>query len=385
MCPAKRMKFLTVFYYKDIGPQHLYKDVGSIPFELAKQCGWDSTFAYLNYNGEIHDPLYESFVRLIPVQMKGHPYLDICRFIWKECKYYDVLNFYHLNRRHLLFIFLARLRNRHIRVYVKLDMERKVYQSIYKKSTSYLYKIGGKILQKIRLLPDLCTVETKGYLDSLEQMSIFKGRIKYLPNGCWEDEENSRDLTLPKEKIVLTVGRLGTYQKNTEMLLDSFVAISPEIRKDWKLILIGTYTEEIFQKGRDLENSDKSLLGKIIFTGNIRDKNRLNRYYSRAAIFCLPSRYESFGIVLVEAMYHGCFPIVTDCCDAFSDILDKGKHGIIIPNYDRESLSSSLRLAMENREEIISNGMQGKSYVQRYFIWKNIIHHLNKYLNDERD
>lgn len=36
MCPAKRMKFLTVFYYKDIGPQHLYKDVGSIPFELAK-------------------------------------------------------------------------------------------------------------------------------------------------------------------------------------------------------------------------------------------------------------------------------------------------------------------------------------------------------------
>lgn len=52
-------RILTMFWYDDAGEVHLYKDVGGIPYALAKYCGWQATFAYNDVNGVIHNEDYE--------------------------------------------------------------------------------------------------------------------------------------------------------------------------------------------------------------------------------------------------------------------------------------------------------------------------------------
>ena len=55
-------------------------------------------------------------------------------------------------------------------------------------------------------------------MENLNKIERFKNRIKYLPNGYFGDLIKI-DKDIKKEKIILTVGRLGTLQKNTEMLV----------------------------------------------------------------------------------------------------------------------------------------------------------------------
>lgn len=371
-------RFLTLFYYQDIDPQHLYKDVGSIPLGLARYCGWDSTFAYVNLNGELKDPKYEKWVRLIPLKKRGSALLTVFLFLLFHGHEYDVLNFYHLRKVNLPLLLAARLRNPKIKIYVKLDMGRFGLECALKKGK--IYKMMTKVLKCMGLLPDLFTIETKKYVTLLNQRPLYSGRIQYLPNGFWRDTQIPTNLTDKKENIILTVGRLGTPEKNTELLLESFAAIPADIRKNWKLLLVGSYTQEILRKVNGIIAADSSLNKSIIFTGNIDDKKQLNQYYSKAAIFCLPSRSESFGIVLIEAIHHGCFPIVTDCCDAFYDMMDNGKYGGIVPNENRGALTEALRKAMENKAYVVNRGIQGRLYADQYFDWEEITERLQKYL-----
>lgn len=372
-------RILTIFYYKDIGPQHLYKDVGSIPLGLAKYCNWDSTFAYVNWGKVVKNREYERFVSLVSIKLYWNPLFSAALFLWNHVNEYEILNVYHLIKRNLLLTTVAKIRNPSIKIYVKTDSGRK---SVPQMRKGRIYNICVQLLAHLHLLPDLCTVETKAYVNRLKRTPLYKGRVRYLPNGFWRDESIPENLECQKEKIILTVGRLGTPEKNTELLLDSFAAIPAAQRMEWNLVLVGSYTPEIFQKAQRLITRDKTLKGRIQFTGNISEKKILNQYYLKAMIFCFPSRWESFGLVLVEAIHHGCFPIVTDCCDAFYDILDQGKYGDIIPNEDALALTKALERAMSDEQATVRQGMAAKQYVDQHFDWEKIIYRLQEYLND---
>lgn len=374
-----KSRFLTLFYYHDIGPQHLYKDVGSIPLGLSKYCGWESTFAYVDLNGEIKDREYAKWVHLIPLKKRGSAFLTVLIFLLLYGHKYDVLNFYHMRKVHLLMILAARLGNPKAKIYVKCDMGTGIEGAIRK---GKIYHKIVQVLRYIGLLPDLCTVESRKYMLLLNQLPLYSGRIQYLPNGFWRDKQIPMNLADKKENIILTVGRLGSPEKNTELLLDSFSEIPIAERKNWKLLLVGSYTQGIWEKAEEMITEDLSLKDRIIFTGNINDKKRLNQYYTRAAVFCLPSRWEGFPLVLPEAIHHGCFPIVTDCCDAFYDMLDDGKYGNIIPNENRGALTSALREVMENKAYAVERGIQGKLYADQYFDWEKIIKKLQGYLEN---
>ena len=376
-------KILTFFYYNDIGPQHLYKDVGSIPLGLAKYCGWDATLAYVNFNGEIHDGYYEKYVNLLPIKKEKSAFCSLLYFLARNSHKYDVLNFYHLTRKHLFIILLIRCICPKTKIYVKTDMGRASLHCLHRGT---LYNWFAHFLSCRNWLPDLCTVETLSYVEQLDQMPLYHKRIRYLPNGFWPDpaEEEGTGTVCPadKENIILTVGRLGTPPKNTEMLLSAFSRIPMDIRKDWKLYLVGTYTEEIRALGERLCERAPSLRNQIVWTGNISDKALLGQYYARAAVFCLPSRFEGSPLVLPEAMHHGCFPVLTDCCDAVIDLTDQGKYGKIIPNEDVEALIRELTDAMQRKAECVKNGFLAKDYIDQNFSWENIVKRLQGYLDD---
>jgi len=130
-----------------------------------------------------------------------------------------------------------------------------------------------------------------------------------------------------KENVILTVGRLGDWQKGTEILLESF-AKNKEKLKDWKLKLVGK-CENDFRNYLDtffVENPE--LTERILFLGQIDDKEELVKEYNHAKVFALPSRMEGgMANVMVEAMRSGCAMLVTKF-EAYDEAIVYGDGGM---------------------------------------------------------
>lgn len=125
-----------------------------------------------------------------------------------------------------------------------------------------------------------------------------------------------------KENIILTVGfidKVSYYRKG----LDRFIQVARDCPA-FKFYHIG----KISYSGipHDLP-SNLSLLGYV---------DDVDKWYSKARIYCQFSRYESFGLSVIEAMNRGCIPIVWDS-GALPEIVDK--YGVVVDGiYDRNYL-----------------------------------------------
>lgn len=151
-------------------------------------------------------------------------------------------------------------------------------------------------------------------------------KIEYIPNGYYDFFTQPRFAFEEKENIILTVGRLGTGEKATEVLLLAFAEIADRLC-NWRLRLIGNveprfeiFREEYFKRFPDL-------LERIQFIGPMMDRERLFVEYRKAKIFALPSRREGgTPNVIAEALHGGC-AIAVARFNAFEDAIDSGRCG----------------------------------------------------------
>src|SRR5690606_8696614 len=111
-----------------------------------------------------------------------------------------------------------------------------------------------------------------------------------------------------KENIILAVGRIGTYQKNTELLLEALLNVD---LNNWKVFILGPIEENFTAYISNLFTAHPNLKDKIIFAGNITDRLELFGWYNRAKILCMTSRFEGFPITFSEALYFGNYIITT--------------------------------------------------------------------------
>lgn len=106
------------------------------------------------------------------------------------------------------------------------------------------------------------------------------------------------------EIVIGFCGRL-CYQKNPEFLLQIFAELKKQ--KTYKLLLVGS--GELEKRLREYA-AERGISDKIIFTGAVRN---VQDYYQMMDCFVLPSRFEGFGIVLLEAQAAGLRCYTTDC------------------------------------------------------------------------
>lgn len=119
-----------------------------------------------------------------------------------------------------------------------------------------------------------------------------------------------------RDNTILTVGRLGTKQKATEILLDAFkYAVNNLNLKGWKLRLVGEIekNEIEFQKYiDDWYSANPNMKSLITFVGKVSKREEMSKEYRTAKVFAFPSRYEGYSISVVEAIINGCFIVATD-------------------------------------------------------------------------
>jgi hypothetical protein len=143
---------------------------------------------------------------------------------------------------------------------------------------------------------------------------------------------------------VLFVGRLER-RKGIDLLLDAAASLLPTM-PNLRFTIVGddslpgpggrTYRQEFEAKHAALARS-----GAVRFTGSVPEA-RLDRAYAECNIFAAPSRYESFGLVLVEAMRHG-KPAVACDIGGMREVIVRGETGLLVPPDDVRALADAIR------------------------------------------
>ena len=102
--------------------------------------------------------------------------------------------------------------------------------------------------------------------------------------------------------------------------------------------------------------------------------------YKKAAIFVLSSRYEGFGLVLIEAMSQGCACIACDYKGRQSEIVNDGLDGLLCDVEDIQQLSDKIAYLIENDVERIKLQNNAIVSVSKFSI-QNIVDEWNVLLN----
>ena len=125
-------------------------------------------------------------------------------------------------------------------------------------------------------------------------------------------------------KRFLAVGRFSHLHKGFDLLIDAFHIFAKE-NGEWTLDIVGEGVEEpIYRKMiKDYQLEERIHIHP--FTNNIQ------KYYSEAQVYVLSSRWEGFGLVLVEAMAHG-LPVISSDLPTSREIM--GDFGMYFPNGD---------------------------------------------------
>ena len=202
-----------------------------------------------------------------------------------------------------------------------------------------------------------------------------KNKTMYFPNGYDNKVIDKIKIKSFKEKenIILTVGRLGTKEKNTELLLETLKEVD---LKDWKVYLVGSIDKNFIKYKEKFFEDNPNLKEKIIFTGEIKAKEKLYEYYNKAKVFVLPSKWESFGIVMVEAMAFGNYIITSNTCAA-NDITNNNSIGKIIEIDSKSQLKKEIEKAIEKNFELKNKYEETLKYVLN-FKYSNLIKKLGE-------
>ncbi|MEQ9909051.1 glycosyltransferase family 4 protein [Pectobacterium odoriferum] len=145
-----------------------------------------------------------------------------------------------------------------------------------------------------------------------------------------------------EKKKIVAVGRLE-YQKGFDILINAFSAIEKNIKDGWELDIYG----EGSLRG-ELQNliNAHSLEEIITLKGNVKD---LHELYYQYDIFVFSSRFEGFGMVLLEAMSCALPCISFDCPTGPREILNNGKYGLLCDNENEQELKEKLTLFIKDK------------------------------------
>ena len=161
-------------------------------------------------------------------------------------------------------------------------------------------------------------------------------RQQLLPNSVtWPlpDREpvlEPSEFIAPRQPLILAAGTKA-HQKGFDRLMPVFAELGRR-DPDLHLALLGLAPGEYHgfdQQSwlRQLLGQDSDLQERLLMPGV---SGSMARWYTRATVFVLPSRYEGFPNVLLEAMAAGCACIASDCLTGPADLILHGENGLLL-------------------------------------------------------
>lgn len=356
-----------VTFFPRCEPVHLKKDVGMIPYSLGKYKKYDyKIVCYQNddFTNEEISRFHIDFVK------KNKHIGNFIKYLLVHGKKIDVLNIYHITSVENIFLILAyKYINPKGKVHLKLDADYRMVDLIDMNPKSIVGKIKLSIFKN---KVDLYTIESNKMKSIL--IKTWNLEMTVIPNGIFRENNIKPVLVEEKKKVFLTVGRLGTEQKATEDLLEAFSIIAKKI--DWNLWLVGSIEASFDYYLKKYFVSNPHLKNRVKIWGEINNEEELTRIYRQASVFVLPSKYEGFPIVLMEALECGEYLILSDKIPSSDDVGRNGLYASIIPFHQVNILADKM---LESVSRDITNEIlqERNEWVMKNYTWKTIINKLD--------
>lgn len=179
---------------------------------------------------------------------------------------------------------------------------------------------------------------------SLTNMAVIPNPLSFYPV----------ESSLLNQKKIICVGKVS-YQKGQDLLVKAWDKVWQK-HPDWTMELYG-------KNNLDFLNTEKLQHKNIMHFPP--EKNIMSKYLD-SSIYVMSSRFEGFGMVLIEAMACG-VPCVSFNCDyGPSDIILDKEDGLLVDKEDPKDLADKMNILIENREMRQMFGKKAKVNVQRF-------------------
>jgi glycosyltransferase involved in cell wall biosynthesis len=169
----------------------------------------------------------------------------------------------------------------------------------------------------------------------------------------------------PGRLTILCVGRIGPH-KGQDWTLDRLLAVRARLPQELaarlRLVLVGR--DEGGEAALRARIAREGLADLVLLTGEVAD-DELLRWYDRADLFVLFSRYEAFGLALLEALAHG-LPALTHAVGATAEIAPDGQGAIVVPPYDAPAAEAALHALLTCEAARSAFGRAGRAHAARY-------------------
>lgn len=195
--------------------------------------------------------------------------------------------------------------------------------------------------------PCRCIIVPSPYVKRRLAEIIPNARFEIIPTGIdlkrFEGGDGRKiKEKFPDKKIILHVGRV-VREKNIELIIKAAPHILKKI--DAVFVIVG---EGPHKNALEKMVKEKHLSPHFIFTGFVDDRELMD-YYKAADVFAFPSKYETQGLVALEAMAAG-VPVVAAREKALPDFIRDGENGYLADADDEVEFAEKIMRATEERD-----------------------------------
>ena len=156
-----------------------------------------------------------------------------------------------------------------------------------------------------------------------------------------------------EDTILLTLARLkfSEQYKGYDRVIEAF-ALLKDTHPHIRYLIVGRYDAE--EKARlDKIVLKNSMEGKVFFAGFVPDED-LVAHFNIADIYIMPSSGEGFGVVFIEALFHG-KPVIAGNADGSVDALANGEFGLLVNPNSLAEISKGIVSAIDKKEKLVPN------------------------------
>jgi len=260
-------------------------------------------------------------------------------------------------------------------------MKNKIAQSDAERAPQSRIDGEKRVIQKA----DRIIAPTPAEVDQLEHLyDADPSKVVIIPPGVDPERFKPINKKEAKKRVgipcgdtnILFAGRIEPLKGIDTMLLAMSLIQQnyPELVNNTCMAIIGgdPWADDLDEEMARLQKlrSDLDIHDLVTFLG-AKDQTILPNYYAAAEIVVMPSHYESFGMVALEAMAMGT-PVIASEVGGLAYLVQDGFNGFHVPSRDPEALAERIYELLTNKACRQLLGQQAREYAQQY-AWPRIV------------
>lgn len=236
-------------------------------------------------------------------------------------------------------------------------------------------KLNTTFLTKSRLAEKY--LRNKG-LSSVKTIGVGLNTTFLTQSELQEDVKAIEPIRDYKGLKLLYIGQLEE-RRNAKFLIDILSKVK-EKRPETKLILVGKFANEAYRNDFDLHLDSFKLRNSIIHIERM-EQSQLAGIYRSCDIFVFPTRYDIYGMVLLEAMYFG-LPVVSTVNGGSDMMITDGKNGVIIDGYNAKTWAEKIITIVQDKDYRKHIGEKANKTILQSYTWDDLVERfINIYQN----